>query len=96
MLLLQSKDGEFDEDEDDEDDELSKDLNDDSLGGPISRVPGFYVKSDLRCSVKDDSENDFCSGWSPAAFSELPAHRRAHKERQTTIHTPQMLVLILN
>ncbi|TWW66234.1 Clusterin-associated protein 1 -like protein [Takifugu flavidus] len=57
---FESKDGEFDEDEDDdEDDELSRDPNDDSLCGPISRVPGFYVKSDLRHSVKDDSDNDF-------------------------------------
>lgn len=63
MLLLQSKD-----EDDDEDDELSRDLNDDSLGGPISRVPGFYVKSDLRHSVKDDSDIDFGLGWSPAAF----------------------------
>lgn len=60
MLLLQSKDGEFDEDrDDDEDNKLSKDRNDNSLGGPISRDPGFYMTSDLRHSVKDDSDNGF-------------------------------------
>lgn len=60
-MLLQSEDGEIDGDEDDEeeDDEGSKDLDDDSLGGPISRVPGFYIKSSMRSSALDDSDNDF-------------------------------------
>lgn len=56
MFLLQSEDGEIN---DDEDDELNKDLEDDSLSGPISRVPGFYTKADMRSSVVDDSDNDF-------------------------------------
>lgn len=59
MLLLQSEDGEIDGDENDaEDDDLSKDLEDDSLGGPISRIHGFYKKPDMR-SVTNDSDNDF-------------------------------------
>lgn len=63
MFVLQSEDGEIDghEDDDDEeeDDEVSKDLEDDSLDGPISRVPGFYVKPGMRSSMLDDSDNDF-------------------------------------
>uniref|UniRef100_H3CXI0 Clusterin associated protein 1 n=1 Tax=Tetraodon nigroviridis TaxID=99883 RepID=H3CXI0_TETNG len=58
----QSDDGEIDADEDDdeeEDDEVSKDLEDDSLDGPISRVPGFYTKSSTRPAILDDSDNDF-------------------------------------
>lgn len=61
-MFLQSEDGEIDGDEDDdeeEDDEVSKDLEEDSLGGPISRVPGFYIKSSMRSSTLDDSDNDF-------------------------------------
>lgn len=59
MLLLQSEDGEIDGDENDaEDEDLSKDLEDDSLGGPISRIHGFYKKPDMR-SVTNDSDNDF-------------------------------------
>lgn len=58
MLLLQSEDGEIDEDED-EDDELSKDPEDDSFGGPISRIHGFHKKPDMRSSVMNDSDNDF-------------------------------------
>lgn len=62
-MLLQSEDGELDGDEDDddeeEDDEGSKDLENDSLDTPISRVPGFYIKSSMRSSVLDDSDNDF-------------------------------------
>lgn len=56
MLLLQSGDGDIDGDEDDE---LSKDLEDDSLGDPISRIHGFYKKPDMRSSVMNDSDNDF-------------------------------------
>uniref|UniRef100_A0A674MJV6 Clusterin associated protein 1 n=1 Tax=Takifugu rubripes TaxID=31033 RepID=A0A674MJV6_TAKRU len=62
-LMNSSEDGEIDghEDDDDEeeDDEVSKDLEDDSLDGPISRVPGFYVKPGMRSSMLDDSDNDF-------------------------------------
>lgn len=60
--MLQSEDGEVDGDEDDdeeEDDEVSKDLEDESLDGPITRVPGFYIKSSMRSSMLDDSDNDF-------------------------------------
>lgn len=56
MLLLQSGDGDIDGDEDDE---LSKDLEDDSLGDPISRIHGFYKKPDMISSVMNDSDNDF-------------------------------------
>lgn len=60
MLLLQSEDGEIDGGEDnDEDDELSRDLEDDSLGSPVSRTHGFYKKADMRSSVMNDSDNDF-------------------------------------
>lgn len=61
MLLLQSEDSEVDgdEDEEEENDEVSKDLEDDSLDGPISRVPGFYTKPHIRSPMMDDSDNDF-------------------------------------
>ncbi|TNM87819.1 clusterin-associated protein 1 homolog [Takifugu rubripes] len=52
-------DGHEDDDDEEEDDEVSKDLEDDSLDGPISRVPGFYVKPGMRSSMLDDSDNDF-------------------------------------
>uniref|UniRef100_H3D7N4 Clusterin associated protein 1 n=1 Tax=Tetraodon nigroviridis TaxID=99883 RepID=H3D7N4_TETNG len=56
----ESEDREIDGDEDDdEDDELSKDLEDDSIADPISRVHGFYKKPDMRASVMNDSDNDF-------------------------------------
>lgn len=60
-MSLQSEDGEIDggDDDEEEDDEVSKDLEEDSLDGHISRVPGFYIKSSMRSSTLDDSDNDF-------------------------------------
>lgn len=63
MFVPQSEDGEIDgrgdDDDEEEDDEVSKDLEDDSLDDPISRVPGFYIKPGMRSSLLDDSDNDF-------------------------------------
>lgn len=73
-LLLQTEDSEIDVDEDDEEDEEgdeeeeeSKDLEDDSLEGPVSR--GVRPsKGSIRAPLLEESDNDF---WRKMDTSQL-------------------------
>lgn len=62
-LLFQSEDSEIDVDEDDEEDEEgeeeeSKDLEDDSLEGPVSRG-ARPPRGGMRPALLEESDNDF-------------------------------------
>lgn len=72
---LQTEDSEIDVDEDDEEDdeaeeeeEESKDLEDDSLEGPVSRG-ARPVRGGVRSPLLEESDNDF---WMKNTYTDVP------------------------